>query len=98
MKKIEVEKLKDLFTMEDKSIGEIVTDLEVAPFDVMNAIITFTANPQDFSKVDEFSKLIYVTKEAYRQGFLAALYQVNEVNKDVINALANDKDVLIANN
>ena len=96
MTKADIAELKRIFTMKNEDIGDLITDLEVDPFDVMKAIITFTTNPQDFSKVDEFSKLVYVTKEAYKQGFMAALFYANETNKDAIAALAEGKDVSIA--
>ena len=96
MTKAEVEKLKDLFTMKNEDIGDICNNLEVDPLDVMKAIITFTKDPEDFKKVDEFSKLMYVTGEAYTHGFMAALYYVNEINKDAIQAMEENGEILIA--
>ena len=96
MIKTNEQQLRDLLTMENEEIGEIAADLEIDVLDVMQAIIAFTENPQDFKKADEFSKLLYVTQEAYKQGFMAALYYFNEMNKDTINALASKKDVSIA--
>lgn len=96
MIKTNEQQLKDLFTMENEEICEIIDNLEIDALDVMQTIVKFTSNKQDFKKVDEFSKLVYVTREAYRQGFMAALYYYSKVNKDSINALTNNKDATIA--
>ena len=88
MEEIKVKDLKKCFTMSKKEIFDLYETLDVDPTDVMNTILSITEDPGELSKADHMTQLLYITAQAYRQGYAAALYYVNEANKMTIKDLA----------
>lgn len=87
MEQIKVKSLKNYFTMSMKTIKEIYESLK-APDDVLKAILHLTEDPENLAKADPATKLLYFTDMAYKQGYIRALYDINEVNKATIKDIA----------
>ena len=89
------QELLDALTMADKDIGEFASTWEV-PSDFFGNLIdrvTEAANeePEVFKTLTPLDKMQYMSKEAYKQGVLMALYLSNEVVKEGIERLTKEK-------
>ena len=87
MEEIKVNKLKNYFTMSKRTMRELYDTLEVTPAEVMKVILELTEDPGNLAQADTITQLLYFTEMAYKQGYVRALYEVNEANKQTIKDL-----------
>lgn len=88
MDKIKIKQLKNYFTMSKKTIRKLYETLEVDNGELMKTIIDLTKDMENVAKAEPAFQLLYFSEMAYKQGYVRALYELNEANKQTIKDLA----------